>query len=390
MRTRTTTATICLTAMLLTLVAACGSSGSTKAAPTTTTTSPVARAKTYSALGPYAVGYTETKLADGRRVVVWYPSTKAATVGHEKQQIDIAGFLNPDLQAKIPATDRVKYPADAYLDAKPRPQAKGYPVVVFSHGYAGFPEQSVTLTTHLASWGYVVAAPDHVERSLDGILGTAAQGVAKSTDPKVLSATLDLVEAQSTKSGTLLHGLIDADEAVVAGHSAGASAAYEAAGSDPRFKAWISYSVGFGGKGDNAPAPAVPDKPGMVMMATKDGIIPPSASEAVYAGMKAPKYLVKVEGAGHLVFSDLCLIGSSKGGIVNIAKTLELPIPDSLLKLASDGCGKSYPPVTEAFPAIDSASVSFLRWVLHTDAKADALTTAALAGLGTPVTVSHD
>jgi predicted dienelactone hydrolase len=151
-------------------------------APVTTT--PLARARTYSEPGPYPVGYTSTRLADGRQVVVWYPTTKQATRGHTREQIDIAGLLSPELQAKIPADDRVLYPADAYLDAKPRPATGGYPVVVFSHGFAGFPEQSVTLTTHLASWGYVVAAPDHVERSLDGLLGTAARGVTKSTNPK--------------------------------------------------------------------------------------------------------------------------------------------------------------------------------------------------------------
>lgn len=391
MRNRTTTSLVCLAAAILTLAAACSGSGSTattttSAAPTTTT--PVVRATNYSKPGPYAVGTTETKLADGRRVVVWYPSTKAGVAGHAKQQIDIAGFLNADLQAKIPASDRIKYPAGAFKDAAPRPQKGGYPVVVFSHGYAGFPEQSVTLTIHLASWGFVVAAPDHVERSLDGILGTAAKGVTPSPDPKVLSATLDLVEVQSNKTGSLLHGLVNADEAAVAGHSAGASAAYAAASADPRFKTWISYSVGFGGKGSSNLQPVAPKVPGMVMLGTKDGIIPPASSEAVFAGMQSPKYLVKVDGAGHLVFSDLCLIGSSKGGIVNIAKTLKLPIPDSLLRLASDGCGKAYPPVDEAFPAIDSASVSFLRWVFHADAKPDALTTSALAGLGTPVTVT--
>ena len=52
----------------------------------------------------------------------------------------------------------------------------------------------------------------------------------------------------------------------------------------------------------------------------------------------------------HLVFSDLCLFGASKGGIVNIVNTLKLPIPASLLKLGSDGCGKAYPPVEDAFP----------------------------------------
>ncbi len=345
----------------------------------------------YAKTGPYAVGYTDLNLAGGRRVVVWYPVAKGKTAGHAEEQIDIAGFLNPDLQAKVPAADRVKYPAAAFKDAPARAQKGGYPVVLFSHGYAGFPEQSVSLTTHLASWGYVVAAPDHVERSLDGILGTAGQGVAKSTDPEVLSATLDLVEAQSKQSGAVLAGTIDPAEVAVAGHSAGAAAAYKAAAADARIKGWISYSVGFSGKDGAAgtiPAPA--DKPGMVEIGTKDGIIAPATSRAVYAQMHDPKYLVQISGAGHLVFSDLCLIGSDKGGIVSIAKTLNLPIPPSLLKLASDGCGSAFPPVEKAFPAIDQSSVSFLRWVFGQDPQPVGLTTQALRSLGAPVTVTKN
>src|SRR5262249_52764512 len=35
------------------------------------------------------------------------------------------------------------------------------PLLLFSHGLCGFPEQSVFLTAALASWGFVVAAPPH-------------------------------------------------------------------------------------------------------------------------------------------------------------------------------------------------------------------------------------
>ena len=37
-----------------------------------------------------------------------------------------------------------------------------FPLVVFSHGYGGLRTQSSFLTAHLASWGFVVAAPDHL------------------------------------------------------------------------------------------------------------------------------------------------------------------------------------------------------------------------------------
>ncbi len=98
------------------------------------------------------------------------------------------------------------YPAVAFDSSPPASQAGGFPVVLFSHGFAGYPEQSVSLTTHLASWGFVVAAPDHVERSLDGLLGSAGAGVARRSDPDVLQATLDAVLAASGASG-VLHGL---------------------------------------------------------------------------------------------------------------------------------------------------------------------------------------
>jgi dienelactone hydrolase len=232
----------------------------------------------------------------------------------------------------------------------------------------------------------VVAAPDHVERSLDGLLGTAAAGVPKSTDLAVLQATLDLAVKASNRPG-LLHGLVDPARVVTGGHSAGAGAAYQFASADPRVKAWISYSVGFGGQGGSAPA--APAKPGMVMLGTTDGVIPKSASEKVYAGMRAPKYLVEIPRAGHLVFSDICLIGRSKGGVIGIVKAIHLPIPAELLKLGSDGCTSDHPHAEIAFPAIDQLTVAFFRSALGIDPQPVGLTTKAVAGLGANVTVAH-
>jgi predicted dienelactone hydrolase len=363
------------------MLAGCGSSGSKGSGAAAVPSGPAPYAKT----GPYAVGYTNLRLADGRRVVVWYPAAEGKTAGHAQESIDVASFLTPQLQAKVPATDRVKYLAKAYDRAPAATDHGPYPLVLFSHGYAGFPEQSVSLTTHLASWGFVVAAPDHVERSLDGMLGSAAAGVPARKDPAVLQATLDRVVQASGQAG-LLHGLVDAQHVAVTGHSAGAGAAYDLASADPRIKAWISYSVGLGPEDGH---PAVPDKPGMVMLGTADGVIPPTSSEQVYAGMHPPKYLVKVAGAGHLVFSDICLIGTDKGGIVGIAKKLNLGIPESLLKLGSDGCGAKYPDPAKAFPAIDQLSVAFLRNVFGSDATPRGMTTAAVADLGADVTVTH-
>ena len=385
-------AVVLLVAGAALLAAGCGSSGSSKTTSSTTTTPSAAPVTTpassapYAKPGPYTVGYTTLHLAGGRRVVVWYPAKPGKTAGHAQETIDIAGMLKPALQARIPASDRPLYKANAFARLAPATATGGFPLVIFSHGFAGYPEQSVTLTTHLASWGFVVAAPDHEERSLDGLLGIGAKGVPKMSDLAVLKATLDLVLNQSNAAG-LLHGLVDPTRVVAAGHSAGASSAYAFASADPRVKAWISYAVEFGGMA--GPAPSAPAKPGMVMLGTTDGLIPPARSLQVYDGMRSPKYLVKIARAGHLVFSDICLIGRSSGGIVGIARALKLPVPPSLLKLGSDGCTSDHPPVEQSFPAIDQLSVAFFRYALGVDKTPVGLDTQAVAGLGASVTVTH-
>lgn len=368
-------------------LAACSSSSSSSSSKTTRSTTTGQAAAPYAKRGPYATGYTTLHLADGRRVVVWYPATPGRTKGHPQEVVDITSFLTPELQAQVPAASRVLYPANAYEGAPPVTGKGTFPLVLFSHGFAGYPEQSVSITTHLASWGFVVAAPNHVERSLDGLLGTAATGIAKSTDTDVLKATMTATEAASGTSG-VLHGLVDPKHVAVIGHSAGAGAAYTFASQNPQaVKSFITYSVGFGGQG--GPAPAAPTQPGMVMLGTTDGIIEPAASREVYRSMHPPKYLVEIANAGHLVFSDICLIGRDSGGITGIARALKLPIPDSLLKLGSDGCTSDHPLPEKSFPAINQLTVAFLRSTLGIDKTPVGLDTAAVAPLGGGVTVQH-
>jgi predicted dienelactone hydrolase len=295
----------------------------------------------------------------------------------------LAGLLSPELQAQIPPESRPDHPIAARADAAPATDDGPYPVVLFSHGFAGFAEQSAELTTHLASWGFVVASPDHVERSLSGLLGTAAQGVEPSEDADVLAATLDLVEADSARDGSPLADLVDLDHVAVTGHSAGAGAAYDLAGSDDRIDSFIAYSVG----GADGP---VPDIPGMVMLGTTDGVIPAAATRELYAAMTPPKYLVEIEGAGHLVFSDICLIGADGGGVIAIAESIDLPIPEDLKRLGTDGCGPESTPPADAFPAIDDLSVAFLRQTLLGEDDPAALDPAVTDAFDVTVTLTVD
>ena len=105
----------------------------------------------------------------------------------------------------------------------------------------------------------------------------------------------------------------------------------------------------------------------MVMAGTSDGIIPFATSEEVYQGMNPPKYLVTIEGAGHLVFSDICLIGRDQGGLTGLIDAAGLDLPENLVRLASDGCEPDDLDPALAFGAIDHLSTAFLRYELGID-----------------------
>lgn len=328
----------------------------------------------YATDGPHEVGTSTIALDDGRRVVVWYPAD-AGAADAPTATFDIASLLSPALQDMIPAEMRPEYPVDATPGAEPSTDGP-FPVVLFSHGFAGYPEQSVDLTTHLAGWGFVVVAPDHVERSLGGLLGTAAQGVDEREDPEVLSASLDAALADADEEGSPLAGLLDTDAVAVAGHSAGASAAYLTASADDRVDAFIAYSLGTGRSADadaDADADAaerpVPTVPGMVMVGDADETIPAATTVEAYEGLGAPKYLVEIADAGHLVFSDICLIGRDQGGLVGLVEAAGIPVPENLIRLAGDGCGPEALDPADAFDAINHLSVAFLRAQLGIDSE---------------------
>ena len=375
-------AVVVAVAVALTLAACSSGHGSSGSSSTSTGASSAPHAPVvaaYARRGPYPTGVTRLALADGRAVVVWYPAV-ASAAAQPSETFDLASLLSPELQAKIPAGLRPQYEIATHPGAPPV-TGRSFPVVLFSHGYAGFPEQSANLTTHLASWGFIVVAPDHVERSLDGLLGNAARGVKPLSDTQVLSSSLDLIaNAQHLFRPPV--PVPDLTRVAVIGHSSGALAAYQLAGVDHRIRAFVSYAVDLHDTAPGSPtsaAPPPPSVPGMVMTGTADGVIPAATSEAVYAGMRGPKHLVTIGRSGHLVFSDLCLIGAKDGGLAALARKVGINVPADLLKLADDGCGPRYLDPRLAFPLIDDLTVAFLRASFGIDHDAANLAPSVLA-----------
>ena len=111
----------------------------------------------YAHRGPYRAGVVTLDLRDPeqpeRRLPtdVWYPAEATGFEDHPS------------------ASHPIRQPHEA-RDAA-RPAAGSFPLVAFSHGNSGLRRQSTFLTTHLASWGMVVAAPDHTGNTFYDMIG---------------------------------------------------------------------------------------------------------------------------------------------------------------------------------------------------------------------------
>lgn len=327
-------------------------------------------ASSFTSPGPFGVGETTLTLpTDGAPVEVWYPATQASIVGQAEATYDVAAWLPPALQKLIPAGFSVTYPSGGVRGAAIAPGR--YPLVLFSHGYAGFRDQSTFLTSFVASWGFVVAAPDHFSRDLTEVLGGPTGATAKTTDVGDLEATVALMAHENAKAQSPFHGHIDTAHVGAVGHSDGGVAVEALAAADPRVATFIGLAgatVGLPGNPSHGPDSIVPHQPGVLMSGTADTVVPTSGMITAYDKMHAPKRLVLVKGAGHLVFADICEIGAGQGGLLAIASALKVPVPDSLKPLATDGCLSPDLPPPQGWPVVRQTTVAQLRHVFGFDA----------------------
>jgi dienelactone hydrolase len=72
----------------------------------------------------------------------------------------------------------------AGVNLAPR-QGLACPLIGFSHGNSGLRQQSTFLTTHLASWGIVVVAPDHVGNTFSEMMALPDEDARKATHRRV-------------------------------------------------------------------------------------------------------------------------------------------------------------------------------------------------------------
>jgi dienelactone hydrolase len=362
MRRASPVATVLLSLVLLVGVAGCGDGK----APAKASPVPV----DFSQRGPYAVGITTLDLGD-RIAYVFYPADPSRLgEGTRMTSYDAADAFPASFRSLVPSQLVPTIAIDA-TRAAPVATDGPFPVVLYSHGFGSYPEYSSLHLIQLASWGFVVAAPDHLERDIAAVAaGTAADG---TTDVRDLRATLARLRTEN-ESGPFRDAL-DLDHVAAEGHSSGGAAA-----------ARIAYDPGittFIGQAPDVPVSTSPDasatdiaaalatqappaKPSMLLVGERDSAVPPAGVEAEYSWLAGPKWLAVIGRAGHNSFTDLCGAIRDQGGLMQFSGVL--PVPDELLAEGENGCTAADLDPAAFLAVVDQLTVAQLRYVFGIDA----------------------
>lgn len=330
----------------------------------------------YAQPGPYRAGVTTLQLGD-RPMEVWYPVDPGDEGDAPRDEYHIRDFVSSFFDQLIPPDVDPPYVTDAYRDV-PASEDGPFPLVLFSHGFASYRTQSTFLTTHLASWGFVVISPDYLERGLRSVLGEPpANGRA---DTAVADEAIELARTVTSTPGHPLFGRIDGSTVYPVGHSAGGGTSLRLL-YRPDVPIAIPLASGFslatllqsglpGGKHISWIA------------APLDRVVSIDDVRRGFDYTNGQRRLVEIGGSGHVnAFSDICEIGD--GGVVALARATGVPIPESLLLLGDDGC--SVPPYRdspEVWPEVRHFVTAELRYRAGIDTEP--------VGLGDQVVGSFD
>ena len=333
------------------------------------------------ARGPFPVGVRTASLTDPARqrllpTEVWYPATDA----YAGQ--DVAESTR-DMYEFLPGLPPVWQ--EAARNAAPR--RGSYPLIAFSHGFGGHRRQTTFLCTHLASHGYVVAAPDHTGNTIFDIIQMvmALHSGAAMPDPTAIVKEFIVARPADirfmidrTLDGTAgnLASIIDANRVGMTGHSFGGWTTLVVTACEPRICAALPLAPA----GGSSPLPAEllqrsltfewgRDVPTLFLVAERDSLLPLAGMRELFEKIRGTKKMVVLKNADHMHFCD------------RVEEVHELfrmmPPPGDFERVA-----KTVPPITELCPG--KHAYAFVRGLglAHMDAylKADAPAARFLAG----------
>lgn len=345
-------------------------------------TVPLANSAAYTNKGPYDVGVITVEIEPGRKAEIWYPAPAGAATGQPSETYYIRDFLPQILLDALPPT--VNPPFATYAVRGLGVASGGpFPLVLFSHGATSYRLQSTFLTTHLASWGFVVISPDYFERGIQSLGGTPP--APSRSDEAVAQLAVDATIALDTGAGPL-SGKIDTTRLFPIGHSAGGGTSIRLAGSRTDVQSWIAMSAGVSTTptlfNPNPTIPAVlanPNKAVMWITGANDNVAQLSGVVNAYNYSAGEKKLVIIPNSGHNnAMTDICEIARPEGGLTGLAYTYGLSLPDFVINLARDGCAPPNYEGPQVWPTVRHFITAELRYRSGLDAQP--------VGLGSGVT----
>ncbi|HEY6276225.1 MAG TPA: hypothetical protein VIX86_07820 [Streptosporangiaceae bacterium] len=206
-------------------------------------------------------------------------------------------------------------------DAVPVPGQ--HPLIVYSHHSGGHRRKATFLGRHLASHGYVVAAPDHTEVvAADLAPGDGATGAERAAwvetvvtsrvpDVRLVLDYLLAGGAAGSGPGGGATGIgLDGDRVGLAGHSLGGWTVLAVPDSEPRVRAVVAMGPG----GSSRPVPGVlrlsldfawqREVPVLYLAAENDVPIPLDGVAELFGRTPEPKRMFVLERADHQHFVD--------------------------------------------------------------------------------------
>ena len=285
------------------------------------TNSPPDAGRDFDAPGPNVVGSMHTTLhnRDGGRalpVELWYPAVAEArdeaAVGFpledfesEPRRAQLASWIQ---QAPPACTPRLAHSA---RDAAPS-AGGAWPVLRFSHCTGCFRFSMHSLAERLASQGFVVVAPDHVDNTrFDATAAISNAFLAVRADD--LSSALDaLLAPDAGEVPPSLRGRFDPERVAVIGHSFGAVTAGKLVEVDSRVRAAFLIAAPVDSPFLNSGSIARATRPLSWLLALEDNSISYLGNGFIrdnFARAPKPSWLVEVSEAGHWTFTDIAGLG---------------------------------------------------------------------------------
>lgn len=304
-------------------------------------------------------------------VELWYPATDS----YRGQDLDPATQDRFEVAPGLPALVQ-----HAVRDAEPA--GEKLPLILFFHGAVAHRRYSSELCTHLASHGYLVAAPDFPGNTLADQVhdmqlkaGEAPRLVdfAQSASDRPVDAKL-AIDRLLDGAAPGLSELIDQERIGTCGQS---------------FGGWTTLAFNSKDKRPKASFPIVPpwgkgparserlsalirlddwgrDVPTLVLAAERDSVVMIDGVRDLYRGLKGPKRLAVLKNSGHMHFGDDAEASYEEFRAACAAN--DYPVGDSENSIDFPAIAAATPRFSELCPAAHGQAVVRSLCVSHMDA----------------------